>query len=184
MKNQENPQIDLSISIVSFNTKSLLEQCLYSIFSNTKNLKFEVLLVDNASKDETVEMVKVKFPQVRFTQNPKNLIFTKAHNQNLAKVKGRYFLVLNEDTQIPAGALIEMVEFMSVGPKNLGLASCREVDEKGNLDMTCSRLPHPIFDFFEASNDLEIYGSPTYSGYQNRNFCHRLKPLFDNSSTP
>ncbi len=143
-------KIDLSISLITYKNKSLLDSCLNSIYQNTKKIHFEVLLVDNASKDGSVPMVKKKFPQVHLIQNKKNLIFTKAHNQNLNIIKGQYFLVLNEDTYIPKGTLEEMVKFMDTHPK-VGLASCREVDSRGILDPTCSRLPHPLIEFFEST---------------------------------
>lgn len=150
MANKNTPKIDLSISLVSYKNRQLLENCLNSIFANIKRLKFEVSLVDNASKDGTVKMVKKKFPKVKLIENSQNLIYSKAHNQNLKKVKGKYFLVLNEDTLLSPSTLGEMVKFLEKHPK-VGLASCREIDEKGIVDMTCSRFPHPIYDFFEAS---------------------------------
>jgi hypothetical protein len=95
-------------------------------------------------------MVKEKFPQVKLTVNKQNLLFTKAHNQNLARAKGKYFLVLNEDIQIPAFALEKMIKFMNSHPK-VGLASCREVDEYGKTDLTCPKFPHPLTELLESS---------------------------------
>lgn len=149
-------KIDLSISLISFNNKKLLEDCLNSIFLNIKKLNFEVLLVDNNSKDGSPLIVKEKFPQVKIICNRENRLFIKAHNQNLKKVKGRYFLVLNEDTVIPPLATEKMVKFMDKNPK-IGLASCRQIDEYGNVDMTCSRFPTPIFELFEFSFLAKIF---------------------------
>ncbi len=141
---------DLSISLLSFNTKDLLENCLNSIYKNTKKLSFEILLVDNNSRDGTPQMVEKEFPKVKLTKNNKNLLFIKGHNQNLRRTRGRYFLMLNEDTEIGPGVLKKMVEFMDKNPK-VGLASPRQIDEFGQTDTTCSRLPKPIIELLESS---------------------------------
>lgn len=142
--------IDLSISLLSFNNKDLLKNCLNSIYKNTKKIKFEILLVDNASEDGSVAMVKKNFPQVKIISNRQNKLYIKGHNQNLSRVNGRYFLILNEDTSLPTQTLDKMVSFMDKNPK-IGLASCRQKDEKGNVDNTCSRFPHPFFEILELS---------------------------------
>jgi len=143
-------KIDLSISLITYKNRDLLENCLNSIYQNTHNISFEILLVDNASHDGSVEMVQKKFPKVKLTKNSKNLKFTKAHNQNLKKIKGKYFLILNEDTFIPKKTLEKMIRFMETHPK-VGLASCLEVDGNNIPDKTCSRFPHPLIEFFESS---------------------------------
>ena len=99
-KTNLNSKTLLSISLINYNNMELLKKCLISIYKNIRKIKFEVLLVDNASKDGSVKMVQQLFPKVKLIKNKKNLIFTKAHNQNLSKIRGKYFLVLNEDIQI------------------------------------------------------------------------------------
>lgn len=80
---------DLSITIVNYNTKDLLRQCINSIYKNTKEISFEIIVVDNASSDGSVEMLKKEFPQVKIIANKKNLFFTRAHNQALRISQGR-----------------------------------------------------------------------------------------------
>lgn len=143
-------RVDLSISLLSYNTKDLLENCLKAIITNTKKINYEILLVDNGSIDNTSKMVRKKFPDVKLTSNKQNRLFIKAHNQNLKRVKGRYFLILNEDTGIGPNVLEKMVKFMDNNPK-VGLASCRQVDEFGKVDMTCSKYPPPLAELFESS---------------------------------
>lgn len=142
--------LDLSISLLSFNNKDLLRNCLNSIYKNTKNINFEILLVDNGSKDGSAQMVKQKFPQVKLIANRQNRLYIRGHNQNLKRVQGRYFLILNEDTYLPSQTLDKMVSFMDQSPK-IGLASCRQIDENGRIDNTCSKFPHPIFEILELS---------------------------------
>lgn len=172
----KSSQIDLSISLLSFNTKDFVENCLNSIYKqsfstkkqsfstkkNTKNITFEVLLVDNGSKDNTPQMVEKKFPKVKLIKNKKNLLYIKGHNQNLKRVKGRYFLVLNEDTEIGPKVLEKMVKFMDKNPK-IGLASCREVDQDGKVDKTCSTFPHPLHEIFESSYLGKLAGKMLFS---------------------
>ena len=147
-KTNLNSKTLLSISLINYNNMELLKKCLISIYKNIRKIKFEVLLVDNASKDGSVKMVQQLFPKVKLIKNKKNLIFTKAHNQNLSKIRGKYFLVLNEDIQIFKHSIEEIISFLESNPKT-GLASCAQIDETGKIDKTCSRLPHPLLEFFE-----------------------------------
>lgn len=149
-------QIDLSISLVSCNSKDLLANCLTSIFNNTEHVKFEVLLVDNGSKDGTPAMVRKNFPQVKLTKNTSNMLYTKAHNKNLRKAQGKYFLVLNEDTFIPPRVLQKIIMFMEKHP-NIGLASCHQVDEERQTNITSERFPHPVYELFEKSHVGKLF---------------------------
>lgn len=90
--------MDVSIIIVNFNTKHLLENCLTSIYEKTKDILFEVIVSDNGSKDGSIEMIKNKFPQVILLENNDNLGFGKANNKGLLKASGKYILYLNSDT--------------------------------------------------------------------------------------
>ncbi len=92
--------MDLSVIIVNWNTKKLLEDCLSSIFKHTKGINFEVIVVDNASTDGSPQMVKTKFPEVVLIQNKDNLGFTKANNQGIKAAKGDYIALLNSDTYL------------------------------------------------------------------------------------
>ncbi|OGD63308.1 hypothetical protein A2160_02335 [Candidatus Beckwithbacteria bacterium RBG_13_42_9] len=92
--------MQLSIIIPSFNTKELLKRCLNSIFKETFKVSFEVIVVDNNSKDGSIEMVKKDFPQVRFIQLKENIGYGKANNMGARKSQGKWLLFLNSDTQI------------------------------------------------------------------------------------
>ena len=107
---------DLSIIIVNFNNRKLLEECLGSIYRSTKNISFEVILSDNGSTDGSQEMVKAKFPGVKIIKNKENLGFTKASNQGLEIYNGRYAMLLNNDTFVKDDAFDLMVAFMDNNP--------------------------------------------------------------------
>src|ERR1035437_5408285 len=105
--------IDLSIVIVSYNTKEVLKECLDSIYKSAKNLSFEVIVVDNASKDQTREEIsKLEYPNFRFIQNKENLGFSKANNIGVKMVTGKYILFLNPDVVVHEKTLEGMVKFM------------------------------------------------------------------------
>jgi GT2 family glycosyltransferase len=83
----------LSVIIVSYNVKFFLEQCLRSCIKSIQNLDAEIIVIDNHSVDESVEMVKVKFPDIQLISNLKNVGFSKANNQAILKAKGEFILL-------------------------------------------------------------------------------------------
>lgn len=159
-------RIDISISLLSFNTKDFLEKCLHSIYKGSKNLNIEILLVDNASKDGTVQMVREKFPKVSLIANRTNRLYIRGHNQNLRRVRGKYFLILNEDTVLPPNTLGKMAEFMDKNPQ-VGLSGCRQIGDRGVLDKTCSNFPHPIDEILESTSFGKLL-QKTFAGNQIR----------------
>lgn len=112
--------IDLSIIILSYNTKKLLDSCLSSIFSNKNDLNFEVIVVDNGSKDKSVEFIKKNYPQVVLIQNKENLGYSAANNLGVKKAQGEFVLLLNSDTELIGDSLRSMVEFAK-DHKNIGI---------------------------------------------------------------
>src|SRR5688500_12869415 len=92
--------IDLSIVVVSYNTKAMTEACLESVYRNLCGLRTQVILVDNNSEDGSTEMVRERFPQVELIVNTDNRGFAKANNQGFAHCKGENILLLNSDTVV------------------------------------------------------------------------------------
>lgn len=132
--------LQLSIIIVNWNTKDYLKDCLSSIFKSITELNFEVIVVDNNSADESVEMVKEKFPQVRLIENKENLGFAKANNQGYEISKGRIIALLNPDTIIYKGVFEQIVDYLM---KNLqvGAATCRLLNPDNSFQRNFRRLP-------------------------------------------
>lgn len=108
---------DLSIIIVNFNNKKLLEECLKPIKLSTYKISYEIIVVDNASSDGSQAMVKQKFPQIHLIENKENLGFAKANNMGLRIYNARYAMLLNNDTIVKDHALDKMVEFMDSHPE-------------------------------------------------------------------
>ena len=104
--------MDVSVGIISYNTKELLIRCLESIFSRTKGVDFEIIVVDNCSYDGTPEMLKELFPQVSLINNDENRGFSKAVNQAFKVSTGEFFLILNPDTEFSNNVILELFNFI------------------------------------------------------------------------
>lgn len=102
--------MDLSVIIVNYNTKKLLDGCISSIYKFTNGVKFEVICVDNSSHDGSQELVKKKYPQVKLILNNVNLGFTRANNQGMKIARGKYILLLNSDTYLIENSLKKLVD--------------------------------------------------------------------------
>lgn len=110
--------IDLTIVVVSYNTAALLRKCLAAVYANPHpRYTFELFVVDNASSDDSVEMVRQEFPQVKLIANPDNRGFATASNQGLARARGNYLLLLNPDTEVIGPALWQMLGFLEAEPQ-------------------------------------------------------------------
>jgi len=131
---------DLSIIIVNWNTRGLLRKCLRSIYNNTEKLTFEVFVIDNASRDGSVEMVKKEFPQARLTRNKENLGFARGNNQGFLQTKGKYVLVLNPDTEVIDDAFLKMVEYLKSN-KEVGAVGPRFIYPDGTFQRYYHRFP-------------------------------------------
>src|SRR5437868_3124245 len=131
------------VSIVEYNTKDLLEQCLIQLIKQPAQNKLEVWVVDNNSQDSSVQMVEKKFPQVNLIKNKKNVGFGKAHNQVFKKAKGDYFLALNPDTKFKVTDIDQMVEFMTQHPL-CGIASCRITNFEDEVQSNGGDLPFSL----------------------------------------
>ena len=127
--------MNVSIIIVNYNTKKLLADCLNSIFEQTKDISFEVIVSDNGSTDGSIEMLKQDFPQVILIENNANLGFGAANNRGLAIAKGKYILYLNSDTILLNNAVKYFFDFFEKHDVdyNLGTIGTNLLDENGNI---------------------------------------------------
>ena len=160
--------IDLSIVIVSYNTKDVLKECLESIYKTIKNLSFEVIVVDNASKDQTREEIsKLEFPNFKFIQNKENLGFSKANNIGVRKTSGRYVLFLNPDVVVHSETLEGMVYFMDK-EREAGAATCKVILTNGKIDDASHRgFPTPWNSFTHFSGLAKLFGKIEHFGGYN-----------------
>jgi GT2 family glycosyltransferase len=131
---------DLSIVIVSWNTKDLVRDCLNSIKKCTHSISYEVFLVDNNSSDGTVEMVKSEFKDVKLIANKTNNGFAKANNQAIKISDSRYIILLNPDTIVQENALDNMVQYLEQH-EDVGIVGCKLLNPDGSLQESCRRFP-------------------------------------------
>ena len=159
--------MDLSILIVSWNVRELLRKCLYSVISNQYSvssnqtpdsslntehcsLNTEVIVVDNASSDGSVEMLRSEFPNVHLIGNSENVGFTRANNQALAMAQGRYLFLLNPDTELGPGALSALVAYMDAHPR-VGMIGPQLRYGDGSLQSSRRRFPTLATAFLEST---------------------------------
>ena len=130
--------LPLTISIVTANNKKLILDCLSSIYETTIGLEFEIYVVINNSHDDSEEAIRENFPEVKLIKNQKMLGFTHNHNLVMRKGKGKYCLILNDDTIILDGALKKMIDFMEVSP-DIGILGCKILNPDGSLQLSCGK---------------------------------------------
>ncbi len=128
--------LDLSVIVVSWNTRQLLADCLRSVYDSANDLALEILVVDNASRDGSAEMVRDMFPSVHLVQNGANVGFARANNQALMLAAGRHVMLLNSDTVVLSGALQTLVEFMDAHA-DAGACGPRLLNADGTLQPSC-----------------------------------------------
>ena len=156
--------IDLSIVVVSYNTKAMTEACLDSVYRNLCRLNAQVILVDNDSKDGSVDMVRERFPQVELIANADNRGFAKANNQGFALCKGEYILLLNSDTVVLDDVLQRSVEYAREH-RDVGAFGCRVLNTDRTMQPTCSGFP-TLFRLLLLATSLDRLKGPAFlDGY-------------------
>jgi N-acetylglucosaminyl-diphospho-decaprenol L-rhamnosyltransferase len=130
--------------IVAYRSRELLRRCLASIRERTAAIEPQVIVVDNASDDGTVEMVRETFPEVAVVPLTENVGFGAANNLAIRRGRAPYVLALNPDTRLTDGALDRMVELMDADP-SIGISGCRLEREDGAFDHAARRsFPTPL----------------------------------------
>lgn len=157
---------DLSICIPTLQARNLLRNCLRSIHINTHKIAFEIIVVDNNSRDGTLEMLHDEFPDVQVIVNDYNAGFTKPSNQGLSASAGRYALLLNSDTVVLPEALDSLVQFADAHPE-IGIATPKVLNRDGTLQKQCRRglaTPWELFCYFSGLSAL-FPSSPLFARY-------------------
>ena len=132
--------MDISIIIVSWNTREILRECLKSVYEQAGNVNFEVIVVDNASKDGSCEMVRQFFPEAKLIVNSTNRGYAGAVNKGLRIAISRYVLVLNSDILICDSAIEKTVDYADKHPR-VAVVGCKVLDDNGEVHITCRCFP-------------------------------------------
>lgn len=131
----------ISVIIVSYNTREITLKCLRTLYSALK-VPGEVIVVDNASTDGSVQAIGCEYPDVELIRNDRNVGFGTANNQAMRRARGCYFLLLNSDAYITAGAIEKLIAFLERYPL-VGAVGPQLLNENGTLQRSCHRFPSP-----------------------------------------
>lgn len=125
--------MDVTIIIVNYNTKELTSNCIKSIYEQTKNLKFEIIVSDNGSTDGSIDILQKKFPAVILLENNENLGFSRANNKALKIAKGKYIFFLNSDTILLNNAIKIFFDYFEKygSKKHIGALGCNLQNTEG-----------------------------------------------------
>jgi GT2 family glycosyltransferase len=143
---QSNPA--LSALIISYNTCQTTLDCLRTLETALQGVPSEIIVVDNASSDGSVEAIREGFPDVRLIANAGNTGFGAANNQAMAVARGEFFLMLNSDAFPEVDAIHALLDFMRTHPK-AGVTGPRTHNADGSLQLSCFRLPSPGYAWLE-----------------------------------
>jgi GT2 family glycosyltransferase len=155
--------MNVSIIVVNWNTKSLLRDCLTSVYKQSQGIDFEIIVVDNASTDGSREMIRNDFPKVVLIENTKNRGFAAANNQGMAIAKGRYVLLLNSDTIVLDNCIANIISFADTHPR-AGVIGCRVLNSDCTLQSTCFMFPSVLNLLLSSSYLYKIFPKSRFFG--------------------
>lgn len=133
------PGTSVSICIVNFNTRDLLDRCIRAALVDSADLDAEIIVVDNGSRDGSAALVRQCFPSVRLIENAENRFYAAANNQAIGVSRGRHVLVLNSDAEVGAGAIPAMVRYLDAHPE-VGAISADMRFPDGRRQRNCARF--------------------------------------------
>ena len=140
----------ISFCIVNLNAKNHLRNCLKAISGSTKFDSYEIIVVDNNSKDDSVKLLRFNHPEVKLIINSRNEGYTKAMNQALRLSKGKYKVVVNPDTELFPESIDVMINHMK-SAKDIGIIGPKVINNDGSFQKSCRRgiaRPAAVFSYF------------------------------------
>lgn len=149
--------MQLSVIILNYNVRYFLELCVLSVESALKNIDSEIIVVDNNSQDESCEMIKKHFPNVKLIQNNQNLGFPKGNNIGVAQAKGEYICILNPDTVVAEDTFEKLLAFAK-SKNDLGIVGVKLIDGTGNFLPESKRgIPTPWVAFTKITGLYKLF---------------------------
>jgi len=131
----------LSVVVLSWNTQELTLACMRALFAEQPRHSREVIVVDNGSADGSADAIEQQFPQVRLLRNPDNRLYAEGNNQGAAMARGEFVVTLNSDTEVRAGALDMLVDYLREHD-GYGAVAPRLSDPDGTVQHACQRFPN------------------------------------------
>lgn len=174
--------MQLSIVIVNYNVRRFLYQCLRSVEKAIAGMEADVWVVDNTSKDGSVEFLEPLFPEAHFIRNSENVGFSIANNQAIRQSKGKFVLLLNPDTIVTPDALRQSVEWMEQNPK-AGATGVALHNSNGSFARESRRgVPTPLVSFCKITGLIKLFPRHRtigryYMGYLDRNKASEIEIL-------
>ena len=142
--------MDVSVIIVSYNTRDLLKQCIVSIYQQTTDLNFEIIVVDNASVDGSTEMIKTEYPKVILIESKENLGFGKANNLGAKQASGTYLFLLNSDTILIENSCKILKDYLdNTNDPHIAVVGCNMLDINRKTEVSYGNFPSLIQEIFE-----------------------------------
>ncbi len=132
--------IDISVVLITWNMKSMLESLLDSIIQYSQGFTYEIILIDNNSKDGTPDLIKEKYNDIILIENSENKGVAPARNQGLKIARGKYVLILDADMQLRENSIVHLFNFMEKN-EECGLVGSKLIYENGDLQLSCKRFP-------------------------------------------
>lgn len=124
--------MQLSVIILNYNVRYFLEQCVISVQNALETIEGEIIVIDNNSSDDSCEMMKQRFPNVKLIQNNENIGFPKGNNIGVSQAKGEYICILNPDTVVAEDTFVKVLAFAKK-QSDLGILGCKLIDGVGNF---------------------------------------------------
>lgn len=147
---------DVTVIVVNYNTEHLLERVLEALHASQGSLRIQVVVVDNASRDGSVQLLQTKYPIVELIENETNVGFGRANNQAIPRARGRYVLLLNTDAFVAPDTLTKTVTFMDAHPK-FGVLGVKLVGADGSLQPSCRYFPTPWNLFVQSTGLCQFF---------------------------
>jgi len=136
--------MDVSVIIVNYNTYRLLSECLETLYAQTIGIQFEVIVVDNASNDDSEKNITKLYPQVKWLNSGSNIGFGRANNLGYSYASGKYIFLLNSDTLLANNAIKAFYDYAEMHiNEQIGVLGCWLLDRNGNINNSYGQFPSP-----------------------------------------
>jgi hypothetical protein len=147
---------DISVILVSYNTIEMTKVALGHLLASSKDIEIEIVIVDNASKDHSAEVLRDEYPQITLIENKKNVGFGRANNQALPYINSRYVLLLNTDAFVEPDTISKTIQYMEGNPK-CGILGVKLLGRDGALQPSCRYFPTPWNNFLKRTGLSRIF---------------------------
>ena len=135
-----NIEYNVSIIIITWKMRDLLQKCLSSIYEYTKGISFELIVIDNFSNDGTIGMIEQNFPDIKLIKNKENKGVAPARNLGMKIAQGKYILILDADMELIEDSVSKLYAFMQSN-ESCGISGAMLNDSDGNLQWSCKQYP-------------------------------------------